>query len=655
MTGSEPMSKLHGYYVFHLNLAFSSIEEDQRGVVIEKCYWPLLQISEKLKIPFGIELTGYTLEEIQRLDPAWVRAFRTGIEAGRLELLGSGYAQMIGPLVPARVTQENLKRGNIFYLDLLGVSPTTALVNEQAYASGLVELYLDAGYTALVMDWNACATRHPEWDDTWCFGPQKAKGQNGNIDLIWTNTIAFQKVQRYAHGDMSLAEYLDYVESLIGDTVRTFPLYGNDVEIFDYRPGRFGTETVLSSSQEWDRLETMFDIVKSNEHIKIILPRDSVAIHHHTANKPLRLETAALPTPVKKQHKYNITRWAVSGRDDLNANTACWHIYNNLLSAGDQAEDEDWQELCYLWSSDFRTHITESRWKGFSERLKALLEKTARPATQPAAIGAKSKAATVEQDGHYLNIETGSLLLRFNKRRGLAIDRLALASEPKTALCGTLPHGFFDDIGYGVDWFSGNCTFEAPGIPKIADLNPVDPVISCGNNGETRLEAKVATPAGPIVKTLTLHADTPQIDYDILFDWQNWERGSLRLGNFTLMPQAFDLDALSFRSHNGGAQAEEFLLKGEDIDHGAPISFLVSASSGLGLTEGSFDIGDEKRRLRLDVDMSTAALLGMVTHKPVGSSLFCRVSLSALEMDETRNPLEKDTGPRRFRFSLRII
>lgn len=649
------MADLNGYYVFHLNLAFSSIEEDQRGSVIEKCYWPLLRISEKLGLKFGIELTGYTLEEIQRIDPVWVTAFRAGIEAGRLELLGSGYAQMIGPLVPARVTRENLKLGNIVYSNLLGVQPTTALVNEQAYASGLVALYREAGYTALIMDWNACATRHPEWDADWRYGPQKAQGQDCAIDLIWTNTIAFQKIQRYAHGDMSLEEYLDYVETLVGDTPRTFPLYGNDVEIFDYRPGRFGTETVLASAREWDRLETMFEIVKSNEHINIVLPRDTVDIRHHTADIPLRLETAALPTPVKKQHKYNITRWAVSGRDDLNANTACWKIYQSLSDAGKQTDDADWKELCYLWSSDFRTHITEARWKGFSERLSALLKKTNRPVKSRSRPGTAHKAASVEQDGHYLNIDTGSLLLRFNKRRGLAIDRLALSAEPETGLCGTLPHGFFDDIGYGVDWFSGNCTFEGPGAPKIADLNPVDPIITLDSHGRTRLEASVATPSGPIVKTLTLHSDKPQIDYDILFDWDTWERGSLRLGNFTLMPDAFDIDDLSFRSHNGGTEAEEFPLKDEDIDHGAPISFLVSAGSGLGLTEGSLDIGDKKHRLKLDVDMCTAALLGMVTHKPVGSSLFCRVSLSALEMDETRNPLEKETGPRRFRFSLSVI
>jgi len=192
--------------------------------VIEKCYWPLLQISEKLGLPFGIELTGYTLQEIQRLDPAWITAFRKGLEAGRFELLGPGYAQMIGPRVPARAAQENLKLGHRAHEETRRTTPTTALINEQTYASGLVELYLDAGYKAIVMDWDACATRHPEWDRTWRFGPQKAKGQSKDIDLVWTNTIAFQKVQRYAHGDISINEYRNYVETLIGDTPPTYQL-----------------------------------------------------------------------------------------------------------------------------------------------------------------------------------------------------------------------------------------------------------------------------------------------------------------------------------------------------------------------------------------------------------------------------------------------
>ena len=50
------------YNFFHLNLAYSAIEEEDRPRVIEKCYWPLLRLARKRKLPFGIELSGYTLE-----------------------------------------------------------------------------------------------------------------------------------------------------------------------------------------------------------------------------------------------------------------------------------------------------------------------------------------------------------------------------------------------------------------------------------------------------------------------------------------------------------------------------------------------------------------------------------------------------------------
>src|SRR5258705_5520300 len=98
---AEPVA-LHLFAVFHLNLAFSSIEESERGAVIERCYWPLLSLAATHG-PIGIEATGYTLEEIEKHDAAWIRRFRDLIAEGKAELVCFGYALLIGPLVPARV------------------------------------------------------------------------------------------------------------------------------------------------------------------------------------------------------------------------------------------------------------------------------------------------------------------------------------------------------------------------------------------------------------------------------------------------------------------------------------------------------------------------------------------------------------------------
>jgi hypothetical protein len=137
-----------------------------------------------------------------------------------------------------------------------------------------------------------------------------------------------------------------------------------------------------------------------------------------------------------------------------------------------------------------------------------------------------------------------------------------------------------------------------------------------------------------------------------VFHWTNWGRGSLRLGHFTLLPEAFDPATLSLTTHNGGNTPETFSLNATTVDHGAPVSFLVSCSYGLGMTEGWGEIGDAGTALRITVDREIAPLLGLLMHKRIGGSLFCQLVLSALELDETRKPSAYTKGPRRFRFSI---
>jgi hypothetical protein len=50
--------------------------------------------------------------------------------------------------------------------------------------------------------------------------------------------------------------------------------------------------------------------------------------------------------------------------------------------------------------------------------------------------------------------------------------------------------------------------------------------------------------------------------------------------------------------------------------------------------------------------MAQAALLGLLTHARVDDRFFCRLSLSAMEMDDTRKPLEDSYAPRQFEFSV---
>ena len=103
------------YSCFHLNLAFSSIEEDQRIEVIKKCYWPLLNLADQQNTKFGIELSGWTLETIKKLDSEWVQKLRKLINLKKIEIVGSGYCQIIGPLVPYELNIINHSLGLDIY------------------------------------------------------------------------------------------------------------------------------------------------------------------------------------------------------------------------------------------------------------------------------------------------------------------------------------------------------------------------------------------------------------------------------------------------------------------------------------------------------------------------------------------------------------
>ena len=217
---------------------------------------------------------------------------------------------------------------------------------------------------------------------------------------------------------------------------------------------------------------------------------------------------------------------------------------------------------------------------------------------------------------------------------------------------GGLPHGHFDDIAIQADWYTGDCVFEAPGEHKITDLEWCEARTARAANGDLLAFGRIETPRGPIEKTLRFHAAEPRVDFDLLFDWPQWDRGRLRLGHITLLPDAFDWNALSLVTQNGGHAAERFALAGAEVDHGAPVSFLVSSSFGLGMTGGWAELGDAKTRIRIEVARETAPLLGLLIHRRIGGSLFCQLMLSALELDETRKPAPYRAGPRRFGFSI---
>jgi hypothetical protein len=319
----------------------------------------------------------------------------------------------------------------------------------------------------------------------------------------------------------------------------------------------------------------------------------------------------------------------------------------------DRAGRSDWKELCYLWSSDFRSHLTERRWTAFCTRLQAADSKWSAPS--PSIAPVRAVEPSLER---HINIETPTIKARLDRRRGLALESLRFGSNHQ-AIVGGLPHGYFDEIALQADWYTGDCVFEAPGEHKITDLEWCEARIVRLLSGDIVAMAKVDTSNGPLEKRIVFSATEPRVDFDITFFWDGWGKGILRLGHFTLLPEAFSLGKLLLTTTNGGGP-ETYLLGNHSINQGAPVSALVSSTHGFGMSEGWAELGDDQTRFRIEVDRTCAPLLGLLTHRPTkrpdgSTSVFCQLQLSALELDDTRRPCTYKNGPRHFRFGIRAI
>jgi hypothetical protein len=380
------MSRLTLYTVFHCNLSFSALPEEDVPVVVARCYHPLLDLCERHGLPLGVELSATTLATAGAADPTFVERLVRLVRAGRAELVGSGLVQSILPLVPAAVNRANLSAGLRNYRDSIGTAPTVAYLNEQVWSDGLPRLYAEHGFRALVADWwNASVGGSLPASAR--YRPTLVRGSGGVvISVLWNDTEIFQKVQRYAHGRLTLDALVGHLEEHLhpaggGDEPRALALYGGDAEIFDYRPGRdlFHHPDERPAGVEWARLAELVDRLRRHPRVELALPSQVLERFPPGSAPPVRIADAAYPVRTKKQTKYNVVRWAVTGRADTAVNTRCHRLHGALedveaLSglAGEPPPVDLgrwWEELVELWGSDWRTHISDRRFEAFGDRL----------------------------------------------------------------------------------------------------------------------------------------------------------------------------------------------------------------------------------------------------------------------------------------------
>jgi hypothetical protein len=634
-----------GYLIFHLNLAFSSIRTEDRPEVIRKCYWPLLTLSELSGIPVGIELTGWTLQQIAMIDPSWVGQFRKMVEAKQCELIGSGWSQLIGPLVPYEVNCHNQRLGLEAYKEKLGVTPAIALVNEMAFSTGMVDIYADAGYRGIVMDRDNVRLSLGLENEPISATPTHAAGCDDiSLPVLWSDSILFQRLQRVVHGDIPVAEYLEYVKKRSLQDQVCLPIYCNDAEIFDYRPGRFTAESRLHSDGEWVRMFNVLQRLHDDLSMEWLSPSQALDRKRSEPAKSAILSSTAYPIPVKKQAKYNVNRWAVTGRDDLWLNTMCHRIHQGLVGRGESSA-EAWKNLCELWASDFRTHITDDRWQealhGIDRMLSQYVGRGSKSMVTAAISGGRlsSPGLHIEKDEEeiFWTIRTRELHLTLNVRRGLAIKELAFRAHDFQPVIGTLPQGYFSSIRLGADFYSGGVLIDMPGKrSRVTDLERVVPHIHHGDN-LLQISAAVPMTDGIMNKKILIDLLSEKVVIEYDFNGITRPMGIVRAGILTLLPEAWTYP-LWLHCVNGGKKSETFTLD-LNADHGEAATTFVSSSASFGATDGHMVIEDAaKRSLSLRWDPSECAVAPMLKHQSINGSHLTRFFFSLCEMDDTFRP-----------------
>jgi hypothetical protein len=285
------------------------------------------------------------------------------------------------------------------------------------------------------------------------------------------------------------------------------------------------------------------------------------------------------------------------------------------------ASPGDWRELCRAWQSDHRTHLTDRRWESLP---RFGVDPTPRRRTGP-----PLERGVVRRKGRRLLLETDGIELELDAGRGLAITRLAATGGP--ALVRTLPHGYFDDIHWAADFYSGHLVAEVPATLRVTDLVRVEPEVERREDALV-VRASANTSLGAIEKEVTVLADRVLLRFG-LATWRRRPVGSLRAGFATLDPELFGREDTVLCCANGGAE-ERFFARGE-CDHWSAVSALISAGGGLGATEGRLTVENGAAGVEFRWDPGAAAALPLVLHREIDGRTFFRIAFSLSEIDDT--------------------
>lgn len=645
------MNKL--FTAWHINIAYSAVEISDREILIKECYWPLLNLLDNNDLVFGIEISGYSLRAIQEIDSAWVAKLKKLIKQGRVEILSSGWCQVIAPLVPWEVNIRNFIYGKDYIESTLDTSVSIAFVNEQCWSKSLTELYQISGFKAVIMEWENPASVHSDWPLEYGFEVRHAEFNGARLPVLWNSSTAFQKMQRLAHGDLSIQDWQDWLleSHRVAPADSLFCIYGGDVETFGFRPKRYASEA-SSNGNEWNIVREAL-LVSQKLGFKMVLPSAFLA-EGKTVDETIDLVSLEMPLPTKKQPKYNPLRWATGGPDAVMANSRCFEIYSYMDK---NSPEETWKELIELWSSDYRTHITHERWANWNE--KSLLMESLNPVKLSELVIEGTQHSSINysittQDS-VLRICNENIEVFLNLRKGCSLERLVFPKTHVNPILGSYLHGTSRDVAWNADFYSMEFCFDQPGMAKVTDLIPVVPTWQIIDS-KVIVNCEIDSPNGVIRKCFTINgSENPDIDINFNILWEFLPPGSLRLGDMVLSPSLTATLPITLSISNGGKSKEKFKLEGTGIDHGKTWSNLISAQQCFGMTDSELIIGFGEFELIASTSRSESKLPALLTHINTGKVHLTRLTFSMRELDDTssKHSIKLPEFGRSFNLNLR--
>jgi len=167
-----------------------------------------------------------------------------------------------------------------------------------------------------------------------------------------------------------------------------------------------------------------------------------------------------------------------------------------------------------------------------------------------------------------LPLETDTARAVLDLRRGLAINTLSFPILGDKPALGTLPHGHFDDISFGADFYSGHSVVQRPGHRKLTDLQACAPAtnITRLKNGNLLARTEISDHELTVIKEIEIDSTRPRIILKGQLDLPSRRAGEIHPLHLTVIPGLFQKDHLRFRTKEAWPPPRASLKSGMKTD-----------------------------------------------------------------------------------------